>query len=140
MMKIRMPYWRGCAAVVLGLGLLSASEAFAKDLTDILLEKGIITKEDVDKARAEEKQKAAAEESRRDAVAAKIPAWLNMLTPFGDIRLRQEGFYENDMHARNRFRFRGRVGLTANVTDEISGTMRLATGNANDPISTNQTF
>lgn len=139
-MKIRIPRWRAGAAVALALGLLSSSEAMAKDLTDILLEKGVISQEDLDKARAEEKQKTAAEESRRDAVAAKIPAWLSMLTPFGDLRLREEGFYENNYHARNRFRIRARLGLTANVTDEISGTFRLATGNANDPISTNQTL
>jgi len=139
-MKIRLPGSRTCAAVAMAVAVLASGEAMAKDLTDILLEKGVTTQEDVDKARAEEKQKAAVEESRRDEISAKIPAWLNMLTPFGDLRLRQEGFYENNYHARNRFRIRARVGLTANVTDEISGTVRLATGNANDPISTNQTL
>ncbi|HVM95948.1 MAG TPA: putative porin, partial [Candidatus Acidoferrales bacterium] len=53
---------------------------------------------------------------------------------------RDEGFYQEDLHARNRFRLRARIGLTANATDEISGTVRIATGNANDPISTNQTL
>ena len=139
-MEIRIPRSRTCAAVALALGLLSSSNATAKDLTDILLEKGVITKEDLEKARAEEKQKAAAEESRRDAITAKIPQWLNMVTLFGDLRLREEGFYENDYHARNRFRVRGRLGLTANVTDEISATFRLATGNSDDPISTNQSL
>jgi len=139
-MEIRTLRLRACAAVVLSFALLSSSEAIAKDLTDILLEKGVITQEDVDKARAEEKQKSAAEESRRDSIMAKIPKWLDMVTVFGDMRLREEGFYANDYHARNRFRVRGRLGLTANVTDEISATFRLASGNSDDPISTNQSL
>jgi len=69
-----------------------------------------------------------------------LPKWLNYITPFGDIRLRDEGFYQEGAIARNRGRFRARIGLTANVSDEISGTVRLATGDPNDPISTNQTF
>jgi hypothetical protein len=140
MMKIRIPSSRTCTAAALAFGVLSSSQAMAKDLTDILLEKGVITQQDVDKARAEEKQKTAAEESRRDSIAAKIPEWLSKITPFGDLRLREEGFYEDNYHARNRFRIRGRVGLTAKVADEISTTFRLATGNSNDPISRNQTL
>jgi len=124
---------------VLGL-LICTGAAHAKDLGEILVEKGLITREELSQAKEEEKQKAAAEESRREAVAAKIPKWLEMITPFGDVRVRHEGFYENDMTARNRERFRARVGLTANVSKEIAAMVRLATGDSNDPISTNQSF
>lgn len=117
-----------------------AGGAQAKDLGDILLKKGLITEEDLKQAREEDKQKAAAEESRRDAITAKLPKWLDMITLFGDVRTREEGFYENNFHARNRFRLRARVGLTANVTDEVAATVRLTSGDPNDPISTNQTF
>ena len=114
--------------------------AQAKDLGEILVEKGIITRAELDEARAEEKrQKDAAEEAKRAAeMAAKLPKWVKVFVPFGDIRVRHEGFYQQDLQARNRFRFRARLGVTANVSDEISGTIRLATGDANDPISTNQ--
>jgi hypothetical protein len=128
------------AVVGLALSLSASTQAIAKDLGEILLDKGVITKEELEKARQEEKQKAAAETSMREAVAAKIPLWLSQVTLFGDLRLRHEGFYEDDLHARNRFRMRGRIGLTANVTDEVSATFRLATGNPDDPISTNQSF
>ncbi len=117
-----------------------ASAAHAKDLGDILLKKGLITEDELKQAREEEKQKTAAQESLRDAVAAKIPKWLDSISLFGDVRNRLEGFYGHDFHAQTRDRVRARVGLNANVTDEVSGTIRLASGDPNNPISTNQTF
>ena len=120
--------------------MLFTGTAPATDLGDILLKKGLITEDDLKQAREEDKQKAAAQESLRDAIAAKIPKWLETISLFGDLRNRVEGFYGNDYHAQTRYRLRARVGLNANVTDEISGTVRLATGDANDPISTNQTL
>ena len=117
-----------------------ASVAHAKDLGDILLKKGLITEEELKQAREEDKQKAAAEESKRESILAKLPKWLDVITTFGDLRNRVEGFYGDNYHAQTRYRMRARIGLNANVTDEISGTVRLATGNQDDPISTNQTF
>jgi len=52
-----------------------ANAAHAKDLGDILLQKGLITQDDLNQAREEEKQKAAAEESRRDSIVSKLPKW-----------------------------------------------------------------
>ncbi len=121
---------------LVGLGL--AATAAAKDLGDILVEKGLITADELRQAREEEKQKAAVEESRRDAIATKLPGWLAMVTPFGDLRVRAEGFYANDLNARNRARLRARLGVNINPSDEIGGTIRIASGNADDPISTNQ--
>ena len=120
--------------------LCLAGPVSAKDLGDILVQKGLITPEELRQAREEEKQKSAAEESRRDAIMAKLPKWLEVITPFGDVRVRQEGFYANDLNARNRARLRARIGLNVNPTDEIGATVRLASGNSNDPISTNQSF
>jgi len=128
----------GVAAALIA--ALWGTSVHAKDLGDVLLKKGLITEEELKQAREEEKQKAAAEESRRDAIMAKLPKWLDAVTLFGDLRTRHEGFYEEGLTARNRFRLRARVGLTANVTDEIGATVRLASGNPDDPISTNQSF
>ena len=138
-----MDVGKGCLRAVLGTGLsltLIAGAAQAKDLGDILLQKGYITREELDQAKEEEKQKVAAEESRRESIASKLPGWLSNITPFGDIRTRWEGFYANDLHSRNRFRLRLRAGLKAKITDEIGGGFRLASGNVDDPISTNQTL
>jgi hypothetical protein len=123
-----------CAAVS------TAHVSSAKDLGDILLKKGLITEEELKQAREEDKQKSAADESRRDAIVAKLPKWLDMITPFGDVRTRYEGFYEDNLNARNRFRLRARLGLTVAPTEEASATVRIATGNPNDPISPNQDF
>ena len=119
---------------------LLAGAAKAKDLGDILLQKGLITPEELGQAKEEEKQKTAAEESRRDAIMAKLPKWLEHITPFGDLRTRYESFYQQDNIARNRFRLRGRIGLNANASDEIGATFRLATGDSNNPVTRNQTF
>lgn len=129
---------RVVAAAVIGFGLVAT--ATAKDLGDILVEKGLITKEELQQAREEEKQKSAAEESRREAISAKLPKWLSMFTPFGDVRLRTEGFYADNLNARTRERLRARIGVTVAPTDEVSATIRLASGDASDPISTNQSF
>jgi hypothetical protein len=112
----------------------------ARDLGEILVEKGLITPEELRQAREEDKQKSAADESRRDAIVAKLPKWLDMVQPFGDIRTRDEGFYADHLIARNRFRYRARLGLNVNATDELAATFRLVSGDPNDPISTNQTL
>ena len=122
------------------LSLCLAGPVFAKDLGDILVQKGLITPEELKQAREEEKQKSAVEESRRDAIMAKLPKWLDMITPFGDLRIREEGFYADELNARNRSRLRARVGLNVNPTDEVGATFRIASGNPDDPISTNQSF
>jgi len=110
-----------------------------EDLGDILLRKGVISQDELQRARTEQQRRQAAAESRQEAFLATLPKWLDAVTPFGDLRVRGEGFYQHDLHARTRVRLRGRLGLTVNGSDEISGTVRLATGDPNDPISTNQT-
>ena len=128
--------------------LVCASAVPAKDLGDILRDKGLITPEELRQAREEEKQKAAAEEQQKAAaeeaqsksVLAKLPKWLSYITPFGDVRARYENFSQNDLTARNRERFRARIGLLATPSDEISARVRLATGDSNNPVTRNQTF
>ena len=126
---------------VAGAGTVSAEDSMsARDLGEILVRKGLITPEELREVTEESKQRQAADASRLEAIKAKLPKWLELLTPFGDLRLRDEGFYQDELHARNRVRVRARLGLTVAPSDEVSATVRLATGNANDPISTNQTF
>jgi hypothetical protein len=131
---------RGILVLAAAAFLLFSGKARADNLGDILVKKGLITPEELKQAQEEDKQKAAAQESLRDALAARIPKWLETISLFGDLRNRVEGFYGNDYHGQTRFRLRARVGLQANVSDEIAGTVRLASGDANDPISTNQTY
>ena len=97
---------------------------------------------------ATQQQAERAEESAKATdkkVVASIPEWVNKFTPFGDVRIREEGFYDQpttpgkDTTARNRTRLRARVGAKFTYSDELAATVRIATGNINDPISTNQT-
>jgi len=81
-------------------------------------------------------------------VVASVPDWVSKITPFGDIRYRHEGFYNQQIneksdsvvHARNRERIRWRFGAKYTYSDELSATFRLASGDPNDPISTNETL
>ena len=157
------------AAALIGAAIATAGVAHAddaisaKELGEILVRKGLITREELQEATQEsaaphveeprretsergvreprpETNERRVEESRVDVIKAKLPKWLETLTPFGDLRLRDEGFYQDQLHARNRFRLRARLGLTVAPSDEVSATFRLATGNPNDPISNNQTL
>jgi hypothetical protein len=60
----------------------------------------------------------------------------------GDMRVRDEPFIggpTNQSQVRNRERFRLRFNVNAKFNDDISGGFTLASGDLNDPISTNQT-
>ena len=60
----------------------------------------------------------------------------------GDFRLRDEPFFGgpvNNSQVRNRERFRLRFNANVKLNDDISGGFALASGDINDPISTNQT-
>jgi len=70
---------------------------------------------------------------------------LKSVGPFsfsGDFRLRDEPFFggpANQSLVRHRERFRLRFNANAKLNDDISGGFSLASGDLNDPISTNQT-
>jgi Putative porin len=124
---MRRTHWCG----VILMAALIGRTAYAKDLGEILLQKGVITEQDLKEARQEE---------QKTAEATKLPDWLQRFSLFGDLRVRHEGFYANGQTARNRFRLRARIGANVKVSDEISATVRLASGSPDDPISTNQSF
>ena len=124
-----------------GMVLLFAAQAQARNLRDILKQKGVLNDVQYNECIAEhEKEEVKTQKTAQDVLASKWPKWLDMLTPFGDLRIRQEGFYEQGLIANNRFRLRARVGLNVTPSDEVGATFRLTSGNPNDPISTNQTF
>jgi multidrug efflux pump subunit AcrA (membrane-fusion protein) len=70
---------------------------------------------------------------------------LKKIGPFnfsGDLRLRDEPFFGGPVdqsQVRNRMRVRLRVNGNAKLNDDINGGFSLASGDINDPISTNQT-
>ena len=91
---------------------------------------------------AEETKTATAEAKK----AVELPDWLKRTTVFGDVRYRHEGFYHQPhkekqvIGARNRERIRARLGVKVAFSDEISATIRGATGDPNSPVSYNETL
>ncbi|HEV7730564.1 MAG TPA: putative porin [Candidatus Binatia bacterium] len=86
------------------------------------------------------------ETAKAESKGFQPPKWLEKIALFGDTRIRYEGFFNRPVkeggvaHGRSRERYRARFGLKYTYSDELSATIRLASGNPNDPISTNQTF
>jgi hypothetical protein len=133
-------------AAVLFLALASAT-AQGKGILEILRDKGVISEDEYRQAieEAQGKDKKVVEEAKAQAKKeSKMPSWLERTSVFGDIRFRYEGFHNSDIAAnnpdRNRFRVRARLGLGVDVSEELQGRLRLVTGDAGDPISTNQTL
>src|SRR5262245_13022474 len=145
-------------SALLGLATTAAAETDQDRRLRLLEEQLRRTQQQVEQLRTElEKQKAVAKTTEEQvqhaadtadlakAKTVKLPDWLNSITPFGDVRYRHEGFYHQphlegqDVTANNRERIRARLDVRANFGDEVAATIRIATGNVNDPISTNQT-
>jgi hypothetical protein len=134
-------------SLTLGMMMMSPSPSESKRILEILRDKGVITEEEYRQAIEEAKGKD--EEMVKEAKAEaskqfKLPDWLHRASFFGDIRYRHEGFYNSELQAnnptRNRERIRVRLGLGVDLSPELSGQLRIVTGDANDPISTNQTL
>ena len=71
--------------------------------------------------------------------AAEKVSWADSIKLSGDARFRYQNTAEEDKEDRERWRFRGRIGLDGKVNDEVKATLRLVT-NTGDPISDNQTM
>jgi len=82
-------------------------------------------------------------EAKTDKVVASAkPAktWADSIQWSGDVRYRYENI-DDDRRAdeRNRNRIRARIGLTAQITDDVKAGVALASG-SDDPVSSNQTL
>ncbi|MGQ9687078.1 MAG: putative porin [Thiobacillaceae bacterium] len=87
-----------------------------------------------------------------------VPEWVERLKWEGDVRLRLQAdlfdsgnasaavlqnvgvIVNNSSEDRHRSRVRARLGLTAAITSQVGGGLRISTGNTRDPVSTNQTL
>ncbi len=65
--------------------------------------------------------------------------WADKTKIKGDIRLREEFINQDDKDERNRIRLRARVGIEAEVSDDLTVKVGVASG-SDDPVSTNQTL
>jgi hypothetical protein len=69
-----------------------------------------------------------------------VPAWVPNFSLKGDLRYRNENIDQEYAVARNRDRIRVRAGFVAKVNDTIKTELQLASAEANDPRSSNQTL
>jgi hypothetical protein len=92
---------------------------------------------------------AAAQPAQNDALAKTVEKLDKMwggLRLSGDIRFRYEGFANQgfdgaaDVDPRNRLRLRLRAQLSGRIDDHFDWGIRVASGDFNDPVSTNQTL
>jgi hypothetical protein len=108
-------------------------------LLDKLVEKGVLSNVEAGLIRREI---AETKETRNKELAKEIvPDSARNWKWIGDIRLRNE--YRNRVGTGNdvnRQRIRLRYGVEAKVYDQLKAKVRIATGSADDPVSTNQTF
>jgi hypothetical protein len=105
----------------------------------------------------EEVEQEVLRETKQEIQAAAAPEWTKRIRFSGDIRLRYEGdFFSknngeflnpssptellNSQIERDRFGLRARLGATADLVDNVEVGMRLTTGEASNPVSTNQTM
>ena len=88
--------------------------------------------------RIEEQVAKAVDQKEISAVPDSL-GWAEKIQFSGDLRLRHETINEEGKETRNRERARFRLGMNAEVNDEVDVGLRLASGSA-DPVSTNQTL
>ena len=84
----------GIGRVLLAMFLLT-NPAFARTLEEILEDKHLIDANEAKEAKeAREKEQAATEKAI--ASIPPLPEWLRMVTLFGDVRIRNETFFQED--------------------------------------------
>lgn len=131
-------------AAAAGMTFVSVSQAQSVDgLLDKLVDKGVLSVKEAQDLREE------SDKNFNTALSAKLgmPDWVSSLKMNGDIRVRYENFNSGNSAFvdRNRYRYRLRFGIVANLADSFEAGFRLTSGEASgsfggDPISGNTTF
>ena len=75
-----------------------------------------------------------------DKKLAALESVLGRFRLTGDVRVRGEGFYQDNVVTRNRARIRVRLGLEGQLNQDFVAGLALATGTLGDPTTTNTTF
>ena len=71
--------------------------------------------------------------------AEEAPGWADRIVVHGDLRLRYDMVREDLSEDRDRARFRGRFGITGDISPDVKAVFALATG-GDDPVSANENF
>jgi len=145
-----------CSPAAVSAGQGDSIPSDTKALLDLLINKGVITDTEAENLLRKAKEEALSQ-SAPATQGSVVPHWVRRLTLGGDLRLRYQGEFmdednliqtapENDdveintTKDRQRLRYRARLSLNEAITDHWRAAFRLATGNDNDPVSTNDTL
>ena len=132
-MKQKCTTWATLAAsIFVGGAIATNTQGQTSDaLLDTLIKKGVLTEKEAKDIKTE-----ASKEPQRDfnqAFSAKtgMASWITGYKLYGDFRGRfEENYAENPLYnARERYRFRLRVGLNISMMDNIDVGLRLSSGN-----------
>jgi len=124
-------------ATLIGASIMLAPNAFAvdKELLDMLKANGSISQSQYDQLAAKE------DKPTESSEMLKKMAWAEKIKIKGDLRVRNENrSTTNDISDKGRQRYRARVGIYADVTDNVQAGIRLASGDKEGPTSTNETL
>ncbi|MCG3147863.1 MAG: hypothetical protein PCFJNLEI_01304 [Verrucomicrobiae bacterium] len=135
---------RYTAATLVLAAALTGSHAAAQgtdSIIDLLVRKGIVTEREAKDLKTEADADLARAMNR--ANKTKVASWIDEMKWSGDLRLRGE-FFDNEDQAntvdRWRYRYRLRLGVESKMKSWATVGLRLASGDANDPVSTNESF
>ena len=144
--------WKVCLTLCLALCLAGPAAAGEVDtLVEKLVEKGILSRQDAVEILTEVREAARQEHAQtvaevRQAVASDVaarvvdlPRWISNTHVKGDFRLRYQMNDRRRSTDRHRGRYRLRVGVVTEVTDQVHVGFGVATGGS-DPRSTNQSM
>ncbi|MEF3279551.1 MAG: putative porin [Elusimicrobiota bacterium] len=108
-------------------------------LLDKLVEKGVISGYEASEVKYEGSEQTVFEITNR--LHKTLPLWLQSISLGGDIRIRHEEIDNDDVsYIRSRERIRARAYLNAKASDKVYANIGFATGEDDNPKSTNQTF
>jgi len=137
-----------------------ADEPELDPLLELLVEQGVITMEQALAVQAEYDRRSAAERAPvippqtvaaapepapvvEDAAEEKTEKWYDRIDFKGDLRLRGEFFWVDDISSngrRERFRARIRPGIYTDITDWMKVGLQVRSGDPKDPVSDNSSF
>jgi hypothetical protein len=128
--------WGGSSAFVAD----AKAESKGNALLDMLVKKGVITKEEEIQVRTDWEKEMAAQIERQDKT--RVANWIDEMKWYGDGRLRYECFDNADQSNKNdrtRFRYCSRLGVDFKYVDWAKLGLRLASGGG-EPVSGNQSM
>jgi len=116
------------------LGLSSSAFAADKELLDILKANGSISISQYDELLAK------ADKPSESTALLKKMAWAGKVKIKGDLRIRNENrSTSNAVSTKGRARYRARIGVYADVTENVKAGIRISSGSNDNATSTNET-